>query len=299
VTAESGPAPTPASHPLDAARKAVTGRIARWRSFGGPPLDEAPAPAAVDPRAEPYEGGDGPNGVLLVHGFGGSAHSMRGWAEHLERDGFRVSVPRLPGHGTSWQEMGQTRWEDWYAEVEAAFDALRARCDTVFVCGLSMGGSLSLLLAERQGPAVAGLCLVNPVVTSKDKRAVALPVLRHLVKSLPGIANDIALPGADECAYARAPLSAAYSMTLMWKEVRAQLDRVDQPLLMFRSVQDHVVDYTSGQAIMGGVGSRDLTEQLLHRSYHVATMDFEAEEIFTGSSEFFHRLLKDRDAAPE
>jgi carboxylesterase len=100
------------------------------------------------------------------------------------------------------------------------------------------------------------------------------------------------MPGIDEGAYARAPLSAGYSMILLWREIRAHLDQVDQPLLLFRSVQDHTVDVTSGEAILAGVRSTDIQEHLLERSYHVATMDYEAEDIFTGSSAFFRRLLE-------
>jgi len=218
---------------------------------------------------------------------------MRAWAEHLVADGFRVSLPRLPGHGTSWRELALTEWSDWYGSVERELLELRRTCPTVFVCGLSMGGGLALLLAERHRDAIAGVVLVNAVVTSTDPRARALPVLRRFLSSLPGISGDIAKPGVVEGAYSRAPLRPAFSMTQMWREIRDHLDQVSQPLLVFRSVQDHVVDPSSGRAIMAAVSSADLTERLLHRSYHVATMDYDADEIFVGSSVFFRRIMKD------
>ncbi|MBA3528603.1 MAG: alpha/beta fold hydrolase, partial [Propionibacteriaceae bacterium] len=227
----------------------------------------APTTAEVVPAAQPYYGGDAREGVLLIHGFTGSPWSMRAWAEHLESDGFRVAVPRLPGHGTSWQELSITQWQDWYACVERELAQLRKTCERVLVCGLSMGGGLALLLAERHCEDVSGLVLVNPVITSTDKRAWALPVMRFFVSSLPGIANDIAMPGMDECAYSRAPLSAAYSMTKMWREIRAHLDQVNQPLLLFRSAQDHVVDPSSGKAILAQISSHDVAERVLERSY--------------------------------
>ena len=252
-----------------------------------------PAPVTVAPCAEPWSGGDGRVGVLLLHGFTGSPYSMRGWGERLAAEGCTVVVPRLPGHGTSWQELALTRWEDWYACAEREFLRLRRRCDQVFVGGLSMGGSLALLLAERHGAAVAGLVLVNPVVTSTDRRLSVLPVLHRFVASLGGIANDIAKPGVDECGYRRTPLSAMHSMTGLWREVRAGLDRVDQPLLLFRSVEDHVVDPTSAAAILAGTSCSDVVEHLLVRSYHVATLDHEADDIQVGSLAFFRRLHKD------
>ena len=89
---------------------------------------------------------------------------MIGWARHLEAAAFQVVVPRLPGHGTTWQECNQTSWTDWYAELDEAFSMLSARCEQVFLAGLSMGGSLSLRLAEQHGAAVSGLVLVNPAI---------------------------------------------------------------------------------------------------------------------------------------
>ena len=201
---------------------------------------------------------------------------MRPWAKHLEADGFRVALPRLPGHGTTWQELNQTRWEDWYSAVERAFTDLRARCDRVFVCGLSMGGGLAIRIAEQHGDAVGGLAVVNPAIGSLDLRIRALPVLRHLLPSLAGISGDIALPDVlEEGGYDRSALHAGWSVTRMWRDVQANLGRVHQPLLIFKSVQDRVVDGLSLKLIKAGVTCRDLTVVALERSYHVATLDYD------------------------
>jgi carboxylesterase len=272
---------------------------ARLRHGRRPSITEAPTTAAVLPDAEPYFGGSGPNGVLLCHGFTGSPRSMRPWAEHLEADGFRVSLPRLPGHGTTWQEMNQTRWEDWYGHADRTFTDLRAECERVFVCGLSMGGGLAIRIAEQHGPEVAGVAVVNPSIGSADPRMRALPVLRHLVPSLAGISSDIALPDVLEGGYGRSPLHAAWSLTRLWRDIQANLDRVDQPFLIFKSVKDRVVDELSLKLIKGRVSSRDLTVVSLKRSYHVATLDYDAELIFTTSSAFFRRLAgEERERVP-
>jgi carboxylesterase len=230
--------------------------------------------------------------VLLSHGFTGSTKAMIGWAHHLEAAGFRVSVPRLPGHGTTWQECNQTTWTDWYACVEEAFSALQGRCEQVFLAGLSMGGALSLRLAEQHGAAVSGLVLVNPVINISDPRMRALPVLR-LLPSLSGIVNDIAKPGVDEWGYHRLPLRALYSQTFLWADVRRNLSRVDQPLLIYQAIHDHVADPSSVRLIRAGVRSADQAYIELPRSYHVATLDYDAEDIFDGSVAFFRRLTKE------
>jgi carboxylesterase len=252
--------------------------------------DPIPPSMADNPAVEPYAAGDGPNGVLVIHGFTGTPQSMRPWAEHLAAAGFRVSVPKLPGHGTHWKELNTTQWIDWYAHADAAFSALRDRCERVFVGGLSMGGALSLRLAEQHGDDVSGLVLVNPCVNITDPRMKILPVLRHLVPTLAAIGNDIADPAAREVAYDRNPLHALHSQTHLWADVVEHLDRVTQPLLVFHSEQDHVVDPSSVTILEAQVGSTDAEFRTLTRSYHVATLDYEAEEIFAASAEFFRRL---------
>jgi carboxylesterase len=282
-----------ALRPLERATEPVHALLNRRLAPRSIALDSAPIGAIVRPEAEPYAGGSGEVAVLLCHGFTGSPKGMIDWARHLESAGFRVVVPRLPGHGTSWQELNRTEWVDWYACVEDAFRELVAQSRQVFIAGLSAGGALALRLAQQHPASVAGLILVNPMINLTDPRIRVLPVLQRLVPSLAGIVNDIAMPGQDECGYNRNPLRALYSLTLMTADVRAHLAEVVQPLLVYRSVTDHVVDPSSVRLLRAGVASPDQTYVALTRSYHVATLDYDAAQIFDGSVEFCRRLTKD------
>lgn len=256
----------------------------------------SPADAAVAPYsspARPEETGGRRIGVLVSHGFTGSPYSVRPWGEALAARGYGVEVPRLPGHGTSWQELNRTRWQDWYAEIGHAFDRIRAEHDTVVVAGLSMGGALVLRLAADRPDDVDGVILVNPAVHTVRKDVLALPALKWVVPAFPAIANDIKKPGQDEHGYSRTPLKATHSMMQAWKPLRADLARVTAPLLLFRSVEDHVVDPSSARIITSGVSSAEVTERTLTESYHVATLDHDADRIFTESAEFVARVAAD------
>lgn len=249
-------------------------------------------------HAVAYAAGDGPIGVVLCHGISGSPFSMRAYAEHLVGAGMRVSVPLLPGHGTSVQDLARSTWQQWYATVDREYGLLAGACEHVFVVGLSMGGSLALRLAQRH-PDVRGIVLVNPSLTTMDKRFLVLPLLSRLVPTFPGITNDIAKPGVSEHGYDRISLRAVASMTELWADVRANLPRVTQPVLMFRSTTDHVVDPSSGRLLLQRVGSAEVTERLLDRSFHVATLDYEAEDIFAETVDFMHRHTNGGEPASE
>ncbi|MET7284962.1 alpha/beta fold hydrolase [Streptomyces sp. NPDC005573] len=244
----------------------------------------------VLPGAEPYRHEGGEVGVLLCHGFTGSPQSLRPWAEHHAAHGLTVSLPLLPGHGTRWEDLAVTGWQDWYAEVDRALRLLSDRCSTVFVAGLSMGGALALRLAARHGESVAGVIVVNPANRVHGLAAYALPVARHLVRSTKGIASDIAAEGVQELGYDRVPLAAAHSLREFLRRTDGELPQVTQPLLLLHSAQDHVVPPADSARVLSRVSSADVTESVLEQSFHVATLDHDADRIFEESLAFIGRL---------
>ena len=246
----------------------------------------------VMPGAEPFHHDGGPVGALLCHGFTGTPQSLRPWAEHLAAAGLTVALPRLPGHGTTLAEANLTHWEDWYAELDRTFAQLCERCDQVFVMGLSMGGTLAIRLAEERGDEVAGLVLVNPSLLTKRPDRFLLPVLRWVVPTWPGIASDIKKPGATELAYDKIPVKASYQLTRLWLTTSNDLAKVTQPVLIFRSTEDHVVEPDSCEMFHAKASSTDVREVVLEDSYHVATLDNDAPTIFEGSLEFVRELAK-------
>lgn len=108
--------------------------------------------------------------------------------------------------------------------------------------------------------------------------------------AFPGISNDIKKPGQDEGAYDKIPLKAAHSLTKLWKLTKDDLPKVRNPLLLFRSEEDHVVEASNSRYILDHVSSSDKTEVVLRDSYHVATVDNDAETIIAGSIAFVSRL---------
>jgi len=253
----------------------------------------------IHPLASPYSAPAQPDltggrrvGVLLSHGFTGQPASITPWGQSLAAKGYAVEVPRLPGHGTTWQEMNTTTWADWYAEITRSFEKLSSENDVVVVGGLSMGAALVLRLAADRPDLIAGVVVVNPAVATKRLDVKLLPVLKHLVASFPGIANDIKKPGAEEHGYTKTPLKAAHSMMSAWPLLVTDLPKITSPVLYFRSTEDHVVDEMSQPLITGRISSRDVTVVPLDNSYHVATLDNDAEQIYEDSAAFVARVAQ-------
>ena len=251
----------------------------------------------VRPGAEPFRHeGDSDVAILLVHGFTGSPASMRPWGDYLNSHGYTVFCPRLPGHGTKWQDMDPTTWRDWYAEAERDLEELLEEYRLVFVAGLSMGGALSLRLAQERGDDVAGLMLVNPAVRRPQRldvpvfvavdRVGMLNQVARVMPTVPGIKNDIKKPGQDEIAYDEIPIGAAMQLIKLQDTVRSDLGKVVQPLMLFSAPNDHVVEPVNSSTVMSEVGSLRKTQIMLPESYHVATLDNDAQTIFEDSLKF-------------
>jgi carboxylesterase len=247
--------------------------------------------APILPGAEPYSATGDARGALVLHGFTGNPQSMRGLALALADAGFSVEMPLLPGHGTAVSDMLATSWEDWSGAAEAAYTELAARSDAVVVVGLSMGGTLSVWLAE-QHPEIAALAVVNPLLAPPDAGTMEFieAMLDGGDELAPGVGSDIALEGVEESAYPELPLRAALSLFEAAGAVETALESVTCPVLVFTSTQDHVVDPSSSARLVARAKG-PVEQVVLDRSYHVATLDYDKDEIESRTVEFLSGVL--------
>jgi carboxylesterase len=240
--------------------------------------------------AEPFSAAGGRQGALVIHGFTGNTFSMRGIAKVLAGAGMTIEAPLLPGHGTSVADMVETGWSDWSGAAEAAYRDLADRCDKVAVVGLSMGGTLTCWLGERHFE-IAGLVLINPLV--RPIPADQLEAVKGLVEAgetlMDGIGSDIAMPDAVELSYDQTPLVPLISLIEAAGEVGAKLGDIACPTLLFSSRNDHVVPPENGDDLVAALGDR-CERVWLERSFHVATLDYDRNEIDKRALDFVTRV---------
>ena len=177
----------------------------------------------------------------------------------------------LSGHGTTWQGMSRTPYQRWLEDVESAYAKLKEKCEAVFVSGLSMGGALALYLAE-QHPEIAGVVPINHAIfLQKDWRLALLPLFKHLVPYVEAVGNDIKDPEAEELTYTKTPTKAVHQLIKLLVLVRADLEKVAQPCLIFKSKEDHVIPAECAEETYARISSpkkkAGLAGQLLSRGH--------------------------------
>ena len=239
----------------------------------------------------PFDLDGGKSGALLIHGFTGAPPEMRLLGEALAESGMTVSAPRLPGHGTTPEDLNQRRWQEWVDEAEAAYDRLQARCDTVVVGGLSMGSLLALELGARH-PEIAALMAYSPALRIATRLILATPWIKHLVRAWPKPRRtDLVDPEAEARAwcYDRRPVAATAELLALQRWVRGRLDRIRQPLLLVQSTGDATIHPDNGPTLQAGVASEHVELRWLHHSGHNILVDGEWPTVARWTGEFLSR----------
>jgi carboxylesterase len=246
----------------------------------------------IMPGCEPFSSPGNSMGVLILHGFTGNPYSMRPLAQRCAKVGYSVKLPRLPGHGTSLDDLVPRRWSDFVEVALGAYDQLGERCDKVAVVGLSVGGALSALIAEER-PDVAGCVFINPML--KGPGAELEQGLKELIDSgLEVMATDggsgIKKEGTTEAKYEGWPLRALKSVIDGVVIVDANLSSITAPSLLLSSREDHTVAPDNGDEIVNK-SSGPVERIWLDESYHVATLDNDQELVERATLEFLAKVL--------
>ncbi|HIW47200.1 MAG TPA: alpha/beta fold hydrolase [Candidatus Yaniella excrementigallinarum] len=219
--------------------------------------------------------------VLMLHGFTAGPESVRPWAQALADAGATVHVPLLTGHGTSVSDLARTTAGQWRRDVQQSLDTLLAAdYDHIAVCGHSMGGTLALDAAAHRP--VTATFLVNPALSFRflDGIGAALsPVLQYIVPTVGPLAGDINKPHVSEEAYPRTPVAAVQQLAKLFWITRRNLANIQSPVTLYQSFHDHVVPASSANILQRRLKNAALDTVMLQNSYHVATLDYDAEAI--------------------
>jgi carboxylesterase len=227
---------------------------------------------------EPFRFDGGPIGFWVQHGFTGCPASMRPLGEWLAGQGMTVIGPRFPGHGTSIDDLATTSWRDWLAEAERALLELNARCSPVIAVAQSFAGAVALHIGARRPDLFAGAVLINPWV--RDPRLRFAFLARPFMRTYPGTGRDIKKPGPEELNYDRIPVSVLPGVGAFLRMAERDLPEFRKPLLVFSSDEDHVVKPANARRVLARAGSERKELVRLANSYHVASLDFDAELLF-------------------
>jgi len=205
--------------------------------------------------------------ILCLHGFTATTVEVRKIAEFLHHQGYTVSAPLLPGHGTDPQELIRTRWMDWYLEAEKSYHELAQHYSRVFVLGESMGALLTLHLAANY-PSICGIMVFAPAIRIKYLwfSKILWPFKQYLWKGKPN-------PEIPQQSYKVYPLKAASSLYDLQKMIKKEFNQIQTPILVFQGKLDRTIDPLGAVDVFEKIGAQDKEFIFLESSEHIILLD--------------------------
>jgi carboxylesterase len=239
-----------------------------------------------------FQGGS--SGVLLTHGLSATPVEVRMVAEYLHRQGYTVSGPRLPGHGTSVEELNRCTWHDWVDHVTVAYEELDSRCERVFVGGESTGGLLALYLGSAHQE-ITGLITYAPALRASRRLMYLTPLLKYFVKAVEkkraGHDPD-SIVNQRWQGYTKDAVPALAQLLALQRHVKRRLSRITQPLLVLQGRLDTTLDIHGAQEVVDRVNSADKEMVWLEQSSHCLALDVEWEKAAEITLTFIQRIEK-------
>ena len=215
--------------------------------------------------------------ILTCHGFTGYPEEMEPIGKFLQDKGFDWKNLQLPGHGTTPEDLKTKKWTDWTEYVLQEVDkALKDYDNNVIMVGLSLGGALTLYTLINRPSMKAGICLAAPVnvVNFFQEILLSIPFLGFWLNNSSTKA-DIFDPEMkkNHHSYPKFHSSNAKELTKLLNNVKNNLSKITQPILIVQSKQDQVVHPKNAQFIYNSVASQQKELFYVEKSSHVLTKD--------------------------
>ncbi len=191
-------------------------------------------------------------GVLLVHGFSASPWELRELGDELAASGLRVLGVRLPGHGTTPEDLARRTWEEWLSAVERGLELISA-CGSRRIYGVGMSTGALLLLHLARHRELAGLVLISPFLRLRHPLARFAGLLRHLRP----FQNRTLQEGLEPFYYRRRPLHGVQQIRRLTRTVAPHLGEVTAPTLILSALEDETVRFASALSLFRRLGSRE------------------------------------------
>lgn len=235
-------------------------------------------------------------GIVLTHGYMAAPEEVRGLAGYLVQKGFWVYGVRLPGHGTSPEDLAGRSYAEWIQAVEEGYGIVSNICRQVIVGGFSTGAGLSLELASRIG-AIKGVFAVSTPLRLQDFAAKFAPAVSMWNRLMDTVKIEDAKkefvenhPENPHINYSRNPVSGVRELERLMDALEPRLENIKMPSLVVQSQQDPVVNPKSAEQIFKHLGSEDKQLIFFNFNRHGILLGEGAEMVYRAIGNFIEHL---------
>ncbi|GAB3057399.1 alpha/beta hydrolase [Virgibacillus ainsalahensis] len=241
----------------------------------------------VKPKPFTFEAGS--RAVLLLHGFTGHSADVRMLGRFLEKKGYTSHAPIYRGHGESPEELIKSNPDQWWEDVEKAFNHLKdLGYEEIVVAGLSLGGVLSLKLAySTKVKAVITMC--SPMFFDNETQLTqGFKRFSQEYKQLEGKEDQTITQEVD--ALMENSDDVFNHLENFINEVKNEIDTIYTPTLVVQAEKDEMINKKSATYIYENVEADKKDIKWYEESGHVITMGKEKEQLHEDIYQFLETL---------
>lgn len=246
----------------------------------------------------------GPHGVLLLHGLSGSNLEVSRLAQRLNAEGFSVYAPNIQGYCF---ETDCQPYQAWLDATFVAFEKLQSECDSVSVCGLSMGATLALALAQHHDDVNALVLLA----TCMDYQGWAVPWYQVFLPllNLSPVQLDIDFPEEPPFGVKNVEIRGRMRHSLIRKKyaeiggysiplnkiqeglklinyVKSDLEAIHCPVMAMHAIEDEICSLKGVERVIEKISSTRKELIYLDDCYHLITIDNQKNLVYSETSLF-------------
>ena len=231
----------------------------------------------------------GNRAVLLLHGFTGTSADVRMLGRFLEKKGYTSLAPHYKGHGVPPEELIQSGPAEWWQDVLAGYNELKATgYDEIAVAGLSLGGVFSLKLGYNMP--VKGIVTMCAPMSMKTTDLMYEGVLSYAREYKKYEGKDEQQIEKDMEALQQQSMPSLADLRALIYDVRDHIDHIYAPLFVTQGSLDNVIEPDSANVIYENAESEVKQLKWYEQSGHVITLGPEKVQLHEDIFEFLESL---------
>jgi carboxylesterase len=238
-------------------------------------------------KPEPFTFEAGPRAVLLLHGYTGHSADVRMLGRFLEKKGYTSHAPIYRGHGLPPEELIKATPEQWWEDVQNAYEHLQDLGYTeIAVAGLSLGGVLGLKLAYcDKTKAIITMCA--PMFF--DNKTQLTQGFKHFSREYKQLEKKDETTINKEVNYLMEHANFEQLSGLI-NEVKSHIDTIYTPTLVTQARKDEMINIDSADYIYDHVEAEVKDIKWYEESGHVITLDKEKDLLYEDIYQFLESL---------
>jgi carboxylesterase len=257
----------------------------------------------------------GEKAVILFHGLSSSPLEVQLLGRGLQRAGYTVYLPHLPGYGDDGRGQARlvTDRGDWLAQALREFDTVRAKHEQVAIGGLCIGATLALNVAAQRPDQVAAFISLSITLWydgwTLPWYRIFLPLAAYVPFGMRYKFRELSPYGVKdermrawiaremektESSVAGASTLSARSLIQaqrLCRETRRILPDITLPTLAIHAMEDDMSSPRNPEYLIRHIRSRLTRYVVLRDSYHMITLDQEKDRVLAETRDFLDRVM--------